>query len=340
MKQTDGRKLTHEQLEYVRIQAVRAVVKGKRSPEEVIATFGLHRTNIYKWIKKYNEGGWEALKSSKSAGPKPKLSKSDELKLGKLLLKNPQQLRFEYALWTLEMIAELIESKFNTKLSTFSISRLLKKIGYTKQKPLYRAYQQNPESVQLWLNEQYPKIKKEAKNEQREIYFGDESGFQSTDHRGGTWGKKGETPIVKVTGQRYSTHSISALNNKGSLRFMVYDTKFTSPVFITFLKRLLVNQNNAITLIVDGHPVHKSTTVKQFIASTNGNLKLYILPSYSPELNPDELVWNNVKATLARNTIKSKGGLKKKVRASIHSLQKKESIVKAFFKHPDVAYAA
>lgn len=340
MKQIDGRKLTHDQLEYIRTQAVRAVEIDKRSPEEVIKTFGLHRANIYKWLSLYKTGGWKALKSSKSEGPKPKLSSSEEKKLGLLLLKNPHQLRFEYALWTIEMIKELIDIKFNKQLSSFTVSRILKKIGYTKQKPLYRAYQQDAQKVALWLKKEYPQIKKEAKKESRDIYFGDESGFQSTDHRGGTWGQKGKTPIVKVTGQRYSTHSISAVNNKGHLRFMVYDEKFTSALFISFLKRLLVNQKQPITIIVDGHPVHKSKAVKEFIKSTENKLKLYILPPYSPELNPDELVWNNVKAKLARNTMKSKGSLKKKVSASIHSLQKKENLIKSFFKHPDVAYAA
>jgi transposase len=338
MKKKDGRKLTHEQSEYIRTQAVRAVVKGQRSPEEVIETFGMHRSCIYRWLSDFKQGGWKALKSTKAEGKKPIIEKKEKNELKKLLVKNPTQLQFDFGLWTLEMVKELIKKRFNKTVSIWTVSRILYQIGFTKQKPLYRAYQQDPKKVELWLEKDYPSIVKESKKEKRDIFFEDEAGFRSTDNKGKTWGIKGQTPIVKVTGQRYSINSISAVNMKGVLRFMIYKGNFGSELFIEFLKRLLLNQKRSISLIVDGHRVHKSKKVKEFVASTKGKLKIYYLPPYSPELNPDEQVWNSAKSKLSKKTNKSASALDRMVTSIMHSIQKNVSLVKSFFGHPDVAY--
>ena len=340
MKKLDGRKLTHEQSEYIRKQAVRAVVKDKGSPEEVIKTFGLHRSNIYKWINQYKEGGRKALDSKPSTGRIPIVNDKEKKALSKILMKNPLQLHFDFGLWTLEMIAEIILRKFQKEVSIWTVSRILHEIGYSKQKPLFRAYQQNPEQVEKWIGEEYPAIVKEAKKEKREIYFEDEAGFKSTDHKGKTWAKKGETPIVRVTGTRSSINSISAVSNKGVLRFMLYKGMFDSELFIEFLKRLMAGHKKRITIIADGHSSHKSGKVKGFIASTKGKLKIYYLPSYSPELNPDEQVWNNAKAGIAKKLTKQVNGIKDIVKSTLHSIQKNVELVKSFFQHPDVAYAS
>jgi len=338
MKLKDGRKLSHEQSEFIRMQAVRAVVIDKRSPEEVIKTFGLHRSNIYKWLKQYKEKGWDALISTKSKGKQPIVSDKEKKVIEILLIKNPQQLQFDFGLWTLEMVKVLIKNKFNKNVSIWTVSRILHSIGFTKQKPLFRAYQQDASKVEAWLNAEYPAIEKEAKKEKREIYFEDEAGFSSTDHRGKTWGKKGQTPIVKVTGKRFNISSISVVNKKGKMRFMCYNKSFTSTLFIDFIKRLLKDSTRPITLIVDGHPVHKSVAVRDFVESMKGKVKLYFLPPYSPELNPDEQVWNHAKSTLAKKVSVTTNGLKMQVSNTLHSIQKNVALVQSFFRHPDVAY--
>ena len=338
MKKLDGRKLTHEQSEYIRMQAVRAVMEDQRSPEEVIKIFGLHRSNIYKWIKQYKEGGWKSLESKPSTGRIPIVEDKEKKVLTKILMKNPLQLHFDFGLWTLQMVSELILRKFQKKVSIWTVSRILHEIGYSKQKPLFRAYQQNPEEVEEWLKEKYPAIEKEAKKEKREIYFEDEAGFKSTDHKGKTWAKKGKTPIVRVTGARGSINSISAVNNKGVLRFMLYKGTFDSELFIEFLKRLMAGHEKNITIIADNHSSHKSRKVKAFIASTNGRIKIYNLPPYSPELNPAEQVWNNAKTDIAKKLTKQVSGIKDIVKSTLHSIQKNVTLVKSFFQHPDVVY--
>jgi len=339
-KKVDGRKLTHEQSEYIRIQAVKAVRQKKQSPEDVIKTFGLHRANIYKWLKKYDRMGFAALRSTKAKGPAPKLSSLQKQRLGNYILKNPTQFRFEYALWTVQMVVELIAMKFDVLYSAKHVGHLLKEIGFSRQKPLERAYQQDPEKVTQWLNKTYPAIKKEAKKEKRSIYFSDEAGFHATAQYGTTWATKGQTPIIKTTGQRIKVNCISAVNNRGKLRFMLYEKNFNSSVFITFLKRLLHNQKNPITLIVDGHGTHFTNKVKEYIATTKGKLKIYALPPYSPELNPDELVWNNAKQEVAKRKHTRTGKtFKEKVKQIMTEIQTNPTLCKSFFCESNVAYA-
>ena len=339
-KRIDGRKLTHEQCEYIRIQAVKAVRIKKQSPEDVIKTFGLHRANIYKWLKRFARGGFAALHSSKAKGPAPQLKNWQKNKLAGYLLKNPTQLKFEYALWTVPMVVELIAMKFDVLYSSVQVGRILKEIGFSRQKPLERAYQQDPGKVTQWLNKSYPAIKKEAKKEKRTIYFSDEAGFHATAQYGTTWAPVGETPVIKTSGQRIKVNCISAISNRGKLRFMLYDKNFNSNIFIEFLKRLLHNQSQPITLIVDGHSSHFTKKAKAFVAATKGKLKIYRLPSYSPELNPDELVWNNAKQEVAkRKHTKTGKTFKKTVHQIMSEIQSTPNLLKSFFCEHNVAYA-
>ncbi|MDE3213908.1 MAG: IS630 family transposase [Bacteroidota bacterium] len=311
-----------------------------KSPEEVIKTFGLHRANIYKWLAAYDAYGFDGLKSTKAKGPTPKLTEKQKKQLTGMLLKNPLQLQFEYALWTIDMITELISRKFSVNYSKVQVGRLMKKLGLSRQRPLERAIQQDPQKVQDWLNKAYPAIRKEAKKGKREIYFSDEAGFHATAQYGSTWAKRGETPIIKTSGKREKVNVISAINNKGKLRFMLYETGFNSDIFLQFLKRLLHNQKAPVTLIVDGHKSHFTKPVKEFVSATKGRLKIYQLPPYSPELNPDELVWNNAKQKVAKaKHTPSKKTFKEKVKSVMDEIKQNTILTKAFFNEPNVAYA-
>jgi len=339
MKRTDGRKIDHATLEWIRITAVRRVVKGKESPEDVIQGFKLDRTNIYRWLRRYREGGWQALKSTKATGPKPKLTQRQQRQLTKLLMKNPQQLHFDFGLWNLEMAQELINKRFKKQLSIWTVSRILRAMGYTRQKPLYRAYQQDPERIRRWMHEEYPVIAAEAKRERRTIFFEDEAGFTSTSHRGSTWAKQGQTPIVKSSGARYRINCMSAVTKRGDLRFMLYEGSGNSDRFITFLRHLAGTVGTRkLTMIVDGHSMHKTKKVADFIQQSRGKLKLSFLPPYAPELNPDEQVWNHSKRRVQRTMIGGKMGFVSMIRSSLHAIQKSPRLVQSFFLHPDVAY--
>lgn len=341
MENFDGRKLNHIAREAIRIRAVQRIIAGE-SPEVIAKTLGYHRSAVYQWLKRYETAGIEGLKYQKIPGKQPTLSKAQKQKIFDIVTsKNPLQLKFAFALWTRAMVKDLILDQFGVSLSEVSVGRLLHELGLTPQRPLRRAYQQNPERVAYWLQKEYPAIQKEAKAAKATIYFGDEAGVRSDYHSGTTWAPKGQTPVVRTTGARHSLNLVSAVSAKGSMRFMTVKGKLTAGRFIEFLERLLKNQTTPIFLIVDGHPVHRSVRVKTFVESTEGRLKLFYLPAYSPELNPDEQVWNQLKNhRIGKMFIKSLDDMIKKVASALRSIQRSPALIRSFFKHKECCYAA
>jgi transposase len=342
MRLDDARKLDHKTLETMRERAVRRVQEGE-SPEVVARVFGVGRTAIYRWLSQYRQGGWGALKAKPVPGRPPKLD-------GKMLQwifttvtrNNPMQLKFEFALWTRDMVAMLIKSKFRIKLSAVSVGRLLAQLGITCQKPLYRALQRDEALVQKWLRHEYPKIKRMAALQGAEIYFGDAAHIRSDHHAGRTWGIRGETPIVETTGARHGMSLISAITSKGHMRFMIKEKGgVNAAVFIEFLKRLLIGASAAIFLIVDRGPAHIAKKTKAFVETLGGKLRLFYLPPYSPDRNPDELVWKHLKAdTVGRMTVTSKDKFTREVRSSMRSLQNNPKKIRSFYQKPSLQYAA
>ena len=342
MKQHDARQLDHTTLEAMRKRAVARVQAGE-SPEVVARVLAVHRTAIYKWLAAYRRGGWRALEAKPVPGRPPKLD-GKKLKwiYDTVTQKNPLQLKFSFALWTREMVAKLIKDKYEVKLSRASVGRLLAQLGLTCQKPLHRALERNEALVKQWLKKEYPQIKALAHREKAEIHFGDAAHIRSDHHAGRTWGKKGETPIVLSTGKRYRMSMISAITSKGHLRFMIKERGgVNADVFIEFLKRLLIGAKQKIFLIVDRGPAHTAKKTSAFIKSLNGALHLFFLPPYSPDKNPDELVWKHVKAdTVGRTAIFSDKDFKSKVRSSLRSLQRNPKKVRSFFQKESLKYAA
>jgi transposase len=337
----DGRKLSHEKLEEMRIAAVKAVQAGE-SPTAVARRLGLYTNRIFIWLAAYRAGGWQALRARKAMG-RPKRLDAKQIRwiFATVTGKNPLQFKLPFALWTRAQIRTLVVRRFGVRLSVVSIGRLLAQLGLTCQKPLFRAYQQDRSLVERWLKEEYPKIRAQAKREKAEIFFEDESGVRSDFHSGTTWAPKGHTPVVRVTGQRFSLNMISAVSARGLLRFMVVRGGVGARVFIGFLKRLMHGQRRPIYLIVDGHPSHRSKLVKAYVESLQGKLRLFFLPPYSPELNPDELVWNDVKNNgVGRALIHSPKDLTAAVVARLRHLQKSPQIVRSFFRAPETSYAA
>lgn len=341
MKRRDGRALDHKTLEEIRIRAVEMVQAGE-SPEVVIRALGFTRSCIYAWLARYRTGGWDALKARALKGRPMKIQPAQMRWLYRTITgKSPLQFRFEFALWTREMIRVMLREQFQLKLSLASVGRLLRQLGLTCQRPLFRAMEQDPQRVQRWLEQEYPAIREQARQVGAEIYFGDEAGVRSDCHAGTTWGVKGRTPVVRSTGQRSSVNMISAVSARGALRFMLTKGKVNGSVFVEFLKRLMHNAAKPIFLILDGGSYHRSRPVKEYVAGLGGKLQLFFLPPYSPELNPDEQVWNYVKHHgVAKTALRSGNELKHFVMARLRSLQKMPWTIRMFFLTPDTQYAA
>jgi transposase len=214
-KTIDARSYSHETLEQLRRDAVKRVESGE-SPEAVAAGLGINRRTIYRWLSAYHYGGEQALAAKPIPGAPPKLDARQMARLSRMIRdKTPLQFKFEYALWTLAIIRELIVRQFGVKLSEVSVGRLMKRLGFTAQRPLYRAWQQNPERVQSWQDTEYPEIAKRAKKEGALIFFADEAGIRSDHHAGTTWAPVGQTPVVKATGARFGLNMLSAVNALG-----------------------------------------------------------------------------------------------------------------------------
>ena len=278
MRDNDGRKLDHRTLEALRIRAVDQVGEGAH-PEDVAAALGLHRKTVYGWLAKYREGGKDTLKAQPVPGLPPKLGGAQLSRLYALIAgQDPRQMQFEFALWTREMVRQVIRREFGVSLSVVSAGGSLRKLGMSPQRPLHRAYQQNPKAVDRRKREEYPAIQAQAEAEEATIYFADEAGFRSDYHAGTTWSPVGQTPEVKNTGARYSVNMISAVSAKGALRFAVYEAATNAATFINFCKRLLHDTAGPVYLIVDGHPAHRAAAVQQYVASTEGRLKLFGCP--------------------------------------------------------------
>ncbi len=336
----DARKLPPKAQERLRRSAMERINNGE-SPEEVAAGIGINRRTIYKWISAYHYGGDEGLAAGVRPGRPAKLNGKQLEKLSKIIrTKNPQQLKFDYALWTIRMIRRLIREQFKAKLSEVSVGRLLKRLGFTPQRPLYRAWQQDKALVEQWQAKEFPKLAKRAKRDNALIFFADESGIRSDHHAGRTWTPKGQTPIVEATGARFSLNMISAITNRGHFRFMTVDGSVTATVFRDFLKRLIQGVDQKIYLVVDGHPTHKAKLVRTFVEANKDRIELVILPPCSPELNPDELVWAHVKQRIGKKAVQTKEELVAEANTALRSLQKLPNIVASFFRTPTCAYAA
>jgi transposase len=341
MPKRDARKLDHKTLEEIRTRAVEQVQAGE-SPEVVIQTLGFSRACIYNWLARYRAGGWGGLKAKPLAGRPKKISGAQLRWLyGTVVGKNPLQFRFEFALWTRWMIQILLRKQFGLKLSLSSVGRLLKQLGLTCQRPLWRAWEQDPKRVERWRQQEYPAIRVLAKRSRATLLFGDEAGVRSDYHAGTTWGVRGQTPVVPTTGQRFGLNLISAVSARGGLRFMVVKGTLNGSRYVQFLKRLMHNASRPVFLIVDGHPVHKSRAVRAYVAATEGKLRLFYLPPYSPELNPDEQVWNHVKHHgVGRAVWQGTDHLKRFLASRLRSLQKSPALIRRFFLMPDTQYAA
>jgi transposase len=282
----------------LRRTAVRLVGEG-RSKTEVGALVGVARETVGRWVKAHGRGGDRAL-DARRRGRRPghtRLSQAQQLRITQLVAgKSPDQLSLPGFLWTRALVAELIWRELEIKVSEETVGRYLRAWGFSPQKPMRRAYEQSDEAVRRWLEVDYPQLVKRAYRERAEILWADESGLRSDHTAGRSWAPVGQTPVTKGTGQRFGANMIAAISNAGTLRFRVFDEKFTGAVFLDFLKRLVKDaKGRKLMLIIDGHPAHRARIVRDWVAHHPDLIELHFLPGYSPELNPAECLNQDVK---------------------------------------------
>ncbi len=337
----DARKLSTEEQFLLRRLAVQRVFDGEPA-SEVTRSYGLGDRTIYRWLRIARENGIDALAPKPRSGRGRALSDFEANEVKRWILGgDPRQYGFDFGLWTRQIVSDLIKDRFSIDLGLTAVGDLLHRLGLSPQKPMRRAYERDDAEIKKWKEEVYPEIKKSAKKQGAEIFWLDEASIRSDDPLMRTWGRKGQTPTVKTSGQRQGVNAISALSNSGGFWYQVYTERFNADVCIECLKDLISNRKKPIYVITDGHPVHKSKKVKEFVASLKGRLSIFILPPYAPDLNPDELVWNYIRQTgTARSPLKKGESLWERTFIDLELIAQDKALVKSFFRNEAVSFAA
>lgn len=281
-----------------------AMHKAGKSRQFVAEALGVNIGTVDRWRRECKKRGAKALQPAKRGrrlGAMRELRAEQEQEIQKKIAeKTPDQLKLAFALWTRKAVCELILKDYGIRMPVRTCGEYLKRWGYTPQKPARRAYEQNPKAVKEWMEEIYPKIARQAKEEGAEIHWGDETGVRSDCLHGRCYAPRGKTPVVRLRGRRFSTNMISSVTNQGKVRWMIYRDTLNSEVFIRFLDRLPRDSGRKVILIVDNLRVHHSAPVKEWLAKNARRIELQYLPSYSPERNPDEYLNGDLKGALGR----------------------------------------
>jgi transposase len=344
MKHVDMRKLAAAAQEERRRQVI-GLRQAGLTYDAIAAQVGLTRTGVFDICKRFAERGAAGLKTG-PRGPEPGhgrfLDAGQEAEVCGLIRRHtPDELDLPFALWSRAAVRELIRRRFGVRLAVRTTGTYLARWGFTAQKPLRRAYEQDPAAVRRWLRRDYPAIAARARAEAGTIFWGDETGLRSDDVRGRGYAPRGRTPEVRVNHKRAGLGLISAVTNKGELRWMVLDGAVKAPDLIRFLARLVRDVGRKVFLILDRLPVHRSAKVRAWLAGREAEIEVFHLPGYSPELNPDEGVNGDLKQAVARKEpVRSKQQLKHAVVGHMRKLSMLPHRVRSFFGHETFRYAA
>ncbi|QOC93934.1 IS630 family transposase [Micromonospora craniellae] len=339
----DARRLSPAAQEDLRRRAV-AAVKAGHTQAAVATVFGVSPKTVWRWINAFDRQGNRALKAGKRGrrpGEQKALDPRQQARVRRAVLhKNPDQVALPGLVWTRPQVRRLIRDWFGIDLSLVTVGKYLRSWGLSPQKPIRRAYEQNPEAVARWLDVKYPAIEAQARKEKAIILWLDQTGLRSDAAVGATWAPVGQTPVVAKTGRRFGVNVMAAISNKGELYFTCYHGSFTGPMFLAWLDRLVRQLGRKIHLIVDGRPVHRRVTVRDWLAERVDRVEMHFLPGYAPELNPVELLNADVKHHVAQANPATPAELSAAAASHLRRRQNQPETVKALFRKPEVRYAA
>ena len=334
---------TKDSQETKRVLVIDFLKKKKGTHQQAADLYHLSKSGVDKIWTRYKQKGSRGLVSKKRGVQGGKKINGKQAAEVRLLVKDklPEQLKLAFGLWTREAVQQLILEKYGISLSRWQVGRYLKSWGYTPQKPITKAFEQNPERVKLWLDKEYPAIKKRAAKENATIYFEDEVGMRSDHQAGKSYAPKGQTPVIKKTGQRFSLNMVSAISNKGHVEFMILDDTFNSSVFLKFLAQLIKYKQQKIFLVVDGHSAHKTKVVNAWLEENKSRIEIFFLPPYSPELNAQEYVNQDLKTNvIGKKRPINKAQMRNNVEEFMNKRKNDRRQVQKYFHVSHVQYAA
>ncbi|MBK6869081.1 MAG: IS630 family transposase [Burkholderiales bacterium] len=348
MDKEDARYQKLEQLHERRKQVVRLHLRGT-GVMQIVTLTGLSYPTVRKAIDRFDAGGWAAIKPAargRSKGDGRLLSAQQEASVRRTICdQRPEQLKMEFALWTRAAVMQYIEREFGLRLSIRATGEYLRRWGFTPQKPIKRAYEQRPEAVRQWLEHEYPAIERAARAEGGEIHWGDETALVNTDVRGRSYAPRGKTPVTMVVGgTREKLSMISTVTNRGRANWMIIDGAFNHERLIEFLQALVRDgkrRRKKVFLILDNLGVHHCKPVKAWLAERGRDIEVFFLPSYSPELNPDERLNADLKQAIGSQVpVRTKAKLHAAANEHMQSIATNRDRVRAYFQDPIVRYAA
>lgn len=334
----DARSLDHATLEEMRRLAVKRVLNGET--EGAVATsLEVNRRTVTKWVSWYRKGGEAQLRSRKATGRPPALDERQTKQLREVIVgRNPQQLSFGTALWTIPILQQLIERRWGKVLHPTTVSRTLHRLGLTPQQPSRRAFQRDDEACQKWASEEFPKLVRRTKRKQATMLFVDETGVHEQAPVGTTWAERGRRPVIRVSGSRRKVNVISAISPRGRLWFRCFRGNLTAARFLEFLEALLHDLRGKLILVLDRHPAHTATALRRWVLKNRHRIELHFLPAYAPDMNPDEHVWSHLKGMFRRAPLLEKESLDEAVAEAMELIASDRELLRAFFGHPEVAY--
>ena len=345
MEKENARRQTLEQLHERRKQVVRLHKKGIKIMQIVDMT-GLSYPPVRAAIDLYEAGGWSAIRPAlrgRAKGDGRVLSAAQEQTIQRLIVdERPEQLKMDFQLWSRAAVGQLIEQEFGIKLQVRSIGKYLTRWGFTPQKPIKRAYEQSPAAVQAWLQGEYPGIEQRARAEGAEIHWGDETALVNTDVRGRSFAPAGKTPVaMAVGGTRQKLSMIATVTNQGKTRWMIIDEAFDADKLIEFLAALIKDAGKKVFLILDNLRVHHSKLVKAWVAQRQDQIELFYLPSYSPQLNPEERLNADLKQEMGKRVpVRTKAKLRAAANDHMAMLEQHPERVMSYFQDRHTRYAA
>ena len=341
---TSARKLGPAALFERRKQAIALFREGK-SRKAIAPLVGAHRNTVGEWIRDWKRGGVQALRPrqpGRPVGSGRRLAKEQGAAVRRWITdRHPDQLKPPFALWTRDAVRRLIDQQFGIDLPIRTVGWYLKRWGFTPQKPVRRAYERSEPAVRRWLEQDYPALQRKARREGAEIHWGDETGLRSDDVNGRGYAPKGQTPVRRAKGTPEKTNMISTVTNQGKVRFMFYRERLNAKVLIRFLRRLIRSADRKVFLILDNLRVHHARVVKEWVGAHADRLELFYLPSYSPDLNPDEYLNGDLKAEVGkRPDSRHQGRLERTSRRAMWSIQRQPARVRKYFEAKSIRYAA
>ena len=340
---TNAKRMSPGEQYQIRKQIIRLDKAGKRTVEiaEILDVSRRHVESTKKAYKEHGIAGIRERQRGRKKGEQRVLTPEQEGKIREIIIdKHPEQMRLKGCMWTRKNIRELIERMYGVKMPVSTLGYYLERWGFSVQRPKKKAYKQDAEQVNAWLEETYPGIAVRAKVEKAEIYWGDETGVQNTADYLRGYAPIGQTPVVEVEAQKFKANLLSAISNRGKVRFCLYE-KLSPDKLIDFMQRLVRDTDRKVFLILDNLRIHHAKKVSAWLEKHKDEIEVFFLPPYSPEYNPDEYLNSDLKRAVGNRPMpRSQADIEHNVRSHLSQLQRNPEKVRSFFKAPCLRYAA